>query len=306
MLNVRGRNADVVSVDLASEVRFTSAVGRTRIVFIHGFANAPIDAHESYGRLRRKVEAVVVPHQLEDLGSVWEFHWPGNHPTGGKAMDLASYSARVGFADESGAKLGALLSSLDSTSRVVLVAHSMGCRVALSAIRHLIDTDIRSGSSTAPEIAAFLMAAAVPVDMCISDPEQARLGDESIYDWHERFNDSPRFSWRRDGVSYIVFHSRRDEALTVGFPFGQLFVEKTSEAVGRRGGPVTSSGVSARWDDTVRTKHLHGAYWSSERVASRIADSFPCSHRHRSLPSEATGPEERQLAECALPTRPSF
>src|SRR4051794_24091940 len=92
--------------------------------------------------------------------SIWGVHWPGDHES--KAVSFAMFNDRIPKAYTSGQMLSEQWLSDRRGKRIVLIAHSLGCRVALEAVRWL-----RTHSVAGVEIdAVFLMAAAVPVRQC--------------------------------------------------------------------------------------------------------------------------------------------
>lgn len=90
----------------------------------------------------------------------------------------------------------------------------------------------------------FLLAAAVPADMCrVGEPFGALVQQSRQY----------------------VFHSRQDRVLQVMFELGQLGAHETGGAVGRHGRPVQ------RWTLTHETYLGHSQYWKSEDIAAKVA-----------------------------------
>lgn len=143
---------------------------------------------------------------------------------------------------------------------LILICHSMGCRVALELARRLLEQE----SGFKPEIRLFLMAAAVPVHLV--EPGGAL---------HPTVKGASHSS---------VYYSWTDEAfLTRGFSFLQSWAGPGDgfmpEAVGFRGKPqydVWSRRCS-------KAGYFHGSYWTSLEVAKDLIGDF---HRReiRSLP----------------------
>lgn len=300
ILNVRGQRADVVDLSPRTADQFCKEPG-PKALLIHGFANSPQEAQVSYRAMERHIDKILAPHALSDFRSVWDFHWPGNHP-GGAAMDPPSYSTRIAAADDAGARLGGLLNELPAPQDVMIIAHSLGCQVAMSAVRQLISLDLKEGDLRAePKLTVFLMAAAVGTDDCEPVPTEARGQDESTWDRYDRFNADPRFSWRRPNTFYAVGHSKRDWVLKQTFPPGQAIAGRARKAVGLYGGPMPGMADRDRWDERLKTGLRHGQYWTSEEVAAWIAGELPCGHGRRVLGTWPIFPEEHELAEHYLP-----
>ena len=222
-----------------------AALGRTRraVIQIHGFANSPDRAEESYGRLATGLVDNLWPTEPDRLAGFFAFHWPGDHRS--PVITQLTYASRVSAATASGQALGRLLADQPRSTEVVLVAHSLGCRVLLAALEWLLDQEAGRG----PRIsAAFLLAAAVPVGECLP-PE--------------------RFAARYPDARYVVLHSHRDRALSLAFGPGQFLFDRMAQAVGRYGRPEVD-----RWDQRVPTGLGHSDYWRSPHVAERVARSL--------------------------------
>lgn len=120
----------------------------------------------TYETREKLAEASVNPVALENI---WEVYWPGFEPRWVTLLprdqdavwySVATYSKQVPKAAAAGEQLGIYLSRLASRPSIVLVAHSLGCRVALEAFREM-EEDGHGG-----RVVAFcLMAAAVPTHM---------------------------------------------------------------------------------------------------------------------------------------------
>jgi hypothetical protein len=155
-----------------------------------------------------------------------------------------SFPPRVTAADGVGFLLAEALWD-SQRDRVVLVAHSLGCRVALSTIAkldHWAKNAHRAGRP--PRMHVVLMAAAVPV------PDCAGRG---------RYAQEPHFA------RCSVMYSPLDGVLGKVFPLGQAFVDRHAEAVGLRGHPE-----AGRWHARLRTPNGHGDYWGSPETARQV------------------------------------
>src|SRR5690348_15630384 len=120
--------------NVADPVRITGSLtdltSSRILLLIHGFANSEDRAHTSYERFQTALDAV--PDVTSGLwGTVWEFHWPGDYP-GSKLKSFATYPARVPVAQSSAEFLARFLHENPYLRRhqdVIIVAHSLGCRV---------------------------------------------------------------------------------------------------------------------------------------------------------------------------------
>ena len=147
--------------------------------------------------------------------------------------------------------LSALGRKRDKEVHLVLIGHSMGCRVILETIERIMQTP---GALENKRIDIFLMAAAVPTRMV---EEGERLHRAAM----------------APGIR-MVFYSRIDEAL-LAFPIGQRIAATTDPeeglypvAVGWNGGP---DGV---WTERERKWYLHGHYWPSRSIVQSVAQKL--------------------------------
>ena len=228
-------------------------------MLIHGYNNDRAQAQESY-------DAVTQMLPDADREAVWEFFWPGfiERITGASSdtpLSLAphrddretesnqlisalSYHLQVYKSREVGRALGHYLHGLRPDS-LIFVAHSLGCRVALEAIRFMVS---RETARRAALSGACLMAAAVPTYM-IDGSSSGRLGP------------------LREAATAIarsfVLYSTNDYVLRTAFRIGQTWAGEgfMPEAVGFNGGPETP--WSARGD----TGLGHSGYWTHPSTA---------------------------------------
>lgn len=246
------------------------------VVLIHGYQNDERKARKSYGRFQARF-GDAVPGGLGKAGAVWEFHWPGDHPLG--AVSMTTYPVRVPVAILAGKALADdWLARLRRKQDVYIVAHSLGCRVALEAVR----TIRRQGASWpgARVRSVFMLAPAVPVPQCeAAGPLGAPLARSSEH----------------------VFFSRSDWVLFGGFRPGQYLVGEHGAAVGRRGEPAP------RWTSRNDTGLGHSGYWKSPDVVRTIAELLGLvpwrSIEERRLPRYEPWAEGRRLGERSLPAR---
>ena len=246
------------------------------IILIHGYNNSLDKADRSYQRFQDLLRHCSV-RGSERLGPFWEFHWPGDHPLG--VISLATYACRIPDAGRSGDRLAAFLAKKSSSQTIHLVAHSLGCRVALSAIAKIRELQADEEYAGARIGQVFLLAAAVSERLC--ERKESRPFSAS-------------FEYSREHV----FFSGWDAALRAA-PFGQYFYGERGQAVGRKGMP------QGRWATQFNTGLGHSEYWTSPSVAQDIAATLlPGSWKPK--PKRLVGGQGRDVRELeslALPSR---
>ena len=215
---------------------------RRRIVLlIHGFATHAQSAKSTYERFARRVE-FLSGGRLPAGTDFWAVYWPGDDWN--PVISRLTYGSRVPEADNAGEKLGEVLELL-SHKDVVIVAHSLGCRVALNGI---VKFDTKHQARQISVSRVVLMAAAVP-----------RFDVEGSTGRFRREVLAP-------GIVQHVMYSKRDLVLRGLFPIGQRVARSGwSNAVGLTGKP------KGRWDRAERYSFGHGGYWKSEFPARSIA-----------------------------------
>jgi len=228
------------------------------IVLVHGYNNDKAQAEASYEAMTQ-----LLPDQ--DREAVWEFYWPGFiEPLTGASTDTPlsltahrddreteshylisalSYPRQVYKSKEVGLALGRFLDRLRPDA-VIFVAHSLGCRVALEAIRFLVSAGA-TGRIALP--GACLMAAAVPAYL-VEAPSTKEGG--------------LRTAATAIGRSFVL-HSTHDRVLGLAFPIGQTGAREgfLPEAVGLNGGPDTP------WSARGNTGLGHSGYWTHHSTA---------------------------------------
>ena len=211
------------------------------IILIHGYQNSEPEAHRAYDKFRDALRRALYLDTERDLGVFWEFYWPGDNPN--KVISVATYAARVPDARESGRLLAEFLSKRNPRQKIFLVGHSLGCRVALDAVRTIRRQGDRYQGATVRGL--FLMAAAVPVSLCLP----RRLFDSPI-------PNSPEYA----------FYSHRDIVLSRAFPPGQQQYGESGIAVGSYGQPAE------RWEhhEETETNLRHKDYWGSSIMAEQV------------------------------------
>lgn len=241
--------------------RLTAPVTPGRmIVFIHGYNNDREEAEDSYRQVMERLPDA-------DREAVWQFFWPGfierltgapsDRPlslaprrdtrqteSGNPLISAASYPLQVRKARDVGRALGRFLDGVRPDT-LIFVAHSLGCRVALEAIRFLTSV---TASRRASMAGACLMAAAVPTYMVDSSPGRP-AGDLC--------------SAARAIVRSFVLHSTNDFVLRTAFRIGQTSIGEgfLPVAVGFNGGPDTP------WSGRGNTGLGHSGYWTHSAAA---------------------------------------
>jgi pimeloyl-ACP methyl ester carboxylesterase len=211
------------------------------ILLIHGFNEPERKAIKSYSKFGNRL--AVAPAVGNDLVDVF---WPAGN---GRIESSGSYPSVLQVAKATAAALDHHLQEAISPTgyptRISMIGHSMGCRLALETARALIAKEPQR------EVDLYLLAAAVPIDYVASGGH---------------LTTAAMFARRK-----IVFYSRWDLMLGVGFRIGQRLSsdESSSEAVGWRGNPAGFWGLNR-----LNTRLQHSRYWSNARVARLVRRSL--------------------------------
>ncbi len=249
---------------------FHSPNGRRRIyLLVHGFNNTPDQAGKSYSAFRERLQDAIGSTLTE---RIWEFYWPGYEEGYAQILTVRTgrqpaspmvtayfYYKQVPKAIRYGKLLGDYILQLHSEfqeTEVILIGHSLGCRLILEALTHI--------ERYAPRWkvpAVLLMAAAVP-------ESAVELG-----------------GGLRAGVEFCPYRftlfSHRDWVLWGCFPAGQVRAGDggpAPKAVGWRGGP------EGCWTGRQRPQLFHGEYWADDSTTPNVARIFGKAIPHR-LPS---------------------
>jgi esterase/lipase superfamily enzyme len=217
---------------------------RRYIILVHGFNNSEKSANENYEIFRWNIRRVAATMEQDVL----TLSWPGD--VGNQAFTAVLYHKMVERAVAAAPVLADYLVQSKgpggTSTEIILIAHSLGCRLVLEAIRHLAQ---RRNYDKRNTVNIFLMAAAVPVDAVSLEGalrEAATLAQIRA-----------------------VFYSNKDTVLSRAFPLGQTVGREgfMPEAVGLNGNP--SAGL---W--TIR-QHMegfgHGDYWRQRDVVEHVA-----------------------------------
>jgi hypothetical protein len=201
-----------------------SPTGGHHLLLIHGFNNTHDEARLAYATFRQLLTDAGLAAQ-----SLVEVHWPGNARLG--LLSFASYPTEIRPAVASGRALAAWLMEKTGQATFTIVAHSLGCRLALEAVNHL-----RAAGALGKIEDMCLMAAAVRVDRVA----KGVLGPQPF-----------------DSTGWRILHSRNDWVLGLAFPLGQTLAGDGffPRAVGVAGDPDV-------WpEDVPGLGYGHGGYW---------------------------------------------
>ncbi len=258
------------------------------LVLIHGYNNHLREAEGAYMGLRNRQAGQLASGAWQAVieGRLGDVFWPGDANWAGVVdkLDFLFYANAVSVAKNVAPKIADYLRSRRELLRVHLLAHSLGCRVALEVI-----SDIeRHGGPTIGKVC--LMAAAVPTfKLCPGGALFHTLA----------------------GIDQLrVLFSPNDVVLTAAFPAGQTLASGDEgffpAAVGHAGDiPLTPGKV----DRDHIPGAAHGDYWGQERdhstntSAKSIADFFRFDGTgtrtlsERPLPSRRPSPPSRPVAD---------
>lgn len=211
------------------------------------------------------------------------FYWPGD--VGGRVTlarfkSALTFGHRIGVATQAGERLGVCLRQQGPAS-VTLIAHSLGCRVALTALR---DTAPMRSFGTLPKVnAAILMAGAVSESSC-----RASIDPDASSDASPEFAPNivaPGRFWN--------LYSTQDSVLALAYPAAASADGDTHPcAIGYRGGP------RGRWQggkshQSAPQRVLDVREWAPTR-------SHAVSPRWARSPLQAGGLPDRKLPKRSL------
>jgi pimeloyl-ACP methyl ester carboxylesterase len=241
-----------------------------QVLLIHGYANSAGRARKSFDRFTHQLRPRLPAATLDGFRTIWEFHWPADEPHWFDPLGLdtlSSYAEFVPVAKRAGCLLADYLGRGDPRQRVHIIAHSLGCRIALQAIRRI---RLLGGAYDGAQIGhVFLLAPAVPVRDCYRRTPLA-----------VRPRPAPRFRYSESlpTSSEHVFYSRNDLALRLA-PVMQRRAGDRGPAVGIAGFPA------GRWATICDTQLGHTRYWRSPEVAQSVAAEL--AHAPHVLPRRA-------------------
>jgi pimeloyl-ACP methyl ester carboxylesterase len=246
------------------------------VVLIHGYQTGPEKAGERYRDFRDATRRVN-GGGIEAFGAIQHVYWQGEHPF--LPVSVLGFPIRTNVAHGAGSVLATdWFKQWSPKQRVHIVAHSLGCRVALDAARE-VEVLRRRGEYDGAQIAGlYLLAAAVPMDLCANAEILPRPHD---HDQH-------------------VVHSAQDRVLLT-FGMGSWFTNERGMAVGRFGDPIPG-----RWATSLPTDLGHGDYWNSPLVAEHVCmllGLIPWRNLQRRYLAASSAGGARELYELELSAR---
>ena len=213
------------------------------VLLVHGYAVRPEGALDRYGDFLHSLILESLNASLPTNMTFIGVLWPGSDPEW--AFNILTFGSRVSDAERAGERLSEVMRGLGNKT-VIVVAHSLGCRLALEYLWQARQTDARDTRKGPTPTLGLLMAAAVPTFECEGNGKWAR---------------------RPPGVREVVLYSTSDRTLFGAFPAGSRnYTPGRAEAVGRKGAPI------GRWDRASKRMNLdHGDYWASRSTAHEFA-----------------------------------
>lgn len=208
-----------------------------RILLIHGYNSSETQSGQAMRGFRASLAECFGPL----LDETFTATWPGKGPT-----SALEYPWTIKYARAAGRTLFREIRTRYGAAgpgELVLVAHSLGCRVVLEALRRVARTGRPPGLQ---RLTVVLMAPAVPVEMVQATGTLAAA--LSVAD------------------DMKILHSRADLALSMPFRLGQTLAREGwfPEAVGLHGSPLES----AKRQDLYPARHNH--YWRSREAAVAV------------------------------------
>ena len=227
---------------------------RNITLLVHGFNTNITRAREAYAAMAKNLP-------VEERETIFHLFWPGDVTESrlssglryaevpNRARDCADMMAEFMMEE-----FEARADHDPSTTEVRIIAHSLGCRLALELCQRLRF----AGGYKVKEV--VLMAAAVPRYMA------ANSG---------RFNLGK--TGGKDGT--LVLHSKKDKILFAFFKTGQRYeseyfedIDNGRAALGRFG--LQGLGIKKGSINEEKTEHDHSDYWTSPRVSQSIINQF--------------------------------
>lgn len=258
------------------------------VLLIHGYNNTYRDGVDAYNGFHARQKELDYGTRY-GLGRTFvEVYWPGDADWG--VLSFLHYMASVAHAKETAAALADCLLSRVSDARIDIVAHSMGCRLALE-LMYVLDTQ----RATLNIGRMVFMAGAVPTFMLVDTQTPHRL--RPAYD-----------RVLREGTRSL--YSGADMVLALSFPAGQ------SLAAGEEGAAPTALGHE-HWVDPSVPLNLgqihnpgagHGDYWGWNTAQAAIACAqFAARQVHDYLQFPSAGSRaisaRAMLETCAIEAR---
>ncbi len=227
---------------IADKVRGKTVINSPEImILIHGYNVSEEEAKETYRKFEKNFNLYC--NKVSTLNKViYWFLWPSDKPN--KLSSMISYYQTLKSAKICGKKFADYLNQLQLKSfnnqppRIILIGHSLGCRLLLEALKTTKkDNKIWD---------IILMAAAVPVDL-VKQGELLNLQKNTRENYH-------------------ILYSKNDLVLRIAFPAGQRLAGEASwEAVGFKGNPNPGT-----WSKRKEMNYDHSDYWPGEEAAQWI------------------------------------
>jgi esterase/lipase superfamily enzyme len=271
----RNRGGEV-SQEVIDEQKLEHAEVSHVVLLVHGFNNTRKDASKSYDEQIEHLK-IALTGRVDEPNAIAAFHWPGDlamSPVRFAPIDALGYHLDIKQARKSADRLAVFLGKLrpgtGSALRVSIVAHSLGARLILEALKKLPRGRLQVK-------VVSMLAAAVPVELVgTGDPLRPRAPGK-----------------------LLVLHSDQDWALRLAYPIGQRRAHNdkieeilSREAVGRHGQPH-DLGTMRR-----NTRLGHSEYWSDARCARDFIAAV--------APATARVPESEAIAARTLPPATRF
>lgn len=237
---------------------FDDKVAATRtscLIMVHGFNNTDGEAAYAYfGFRNRQIESFGAT--LEELDSrLGDAFWAGDADWGWfDFADFGVYSRAIGHAHQAANELVAMLGRMSNLVEVDFIGHSLGCRVVMETVHHLV------AAGGGPRIGRIcLMAAAIPMEKL--EPGGDFAGTLT--------------KLAAGGTRIFVMHSRQDRVLHYAFALGQSMAgpgERSSRPLGREGPNPLMPGYHGSLDEMQVGGADHGDYWGhSDKPIAREA-----------------------------------
>jgi hypothetical protein len=228
-------------------IRFLDPRNRA-VVLVHGFNVPEKEGFRVLDNFKRTLSHYAPGIEGDTFLCTWPGEWPSPHlPHGVRGT---AYPRLVGTADRVAAvfwnSIFEWYARPSAPSELVIVAHSLGCRVTLGMLQAMTSS---GKPQNLKRLVVILMAAAVPVK---------HVEMEGIFKDVFTVVDT-----------VVVLHSEADVVLSTLFPVGQTLALDGwfPEAVGLRGNPRPG-----RWNRTERMQGFdHSDYWEEMETAVLIA-----------------------------------
>ena len=221
------------------------------VLLIHGYNVNEKKAMKAYNKFKVNLLNVSRFYEREILTFIWPSDFVGFPIV--NLIDPFFYSIKIDHAKDCSNPMYQFLLDLekkkDNALELIIIAHSLGCRLILETLKKLIEDDNFKGKI---KFILVLMAAAIPVELVKNNQSYRSFIKEKV---HKK----------------IVLYSKDDKILSKAFPFGQTInsIENTNfpEAVGLNGNP--NDGL---WSYSKYMKGFdHGSYWKKKETAKVIA-----------------------------------